>query len=100
MWAGSRWEDVSVKGSSTTEVNMVRSIINCLEECVDRNSLPSHYPSISGFLYRNGPNINFQTALAEFKNYTMATNMGSIPNRLNSLEDTSIIYNNRGQVAT
>lgn len=77
---------------------MVRSIVNCLEECIDRNSLPPQYPSIGGFIYRNGPSINFQTALAEFKNYTIATNMGSIPNRLNSLEDTSIIYNNGAQV--
>jgi hypothetical protein len=76
---------VSVKGNSTTEMNMVKSIVNCLEECIDRNSFPPQYSSIGNFLYRNSPNINFETALAGLKNYAISTNKGSIPTHLNSI---------------
>lgn len=72
---------------------MVRSIVYCLEECIDRNSLPPQYPSIANFLYRSSRQINFESALGELKNYAIATNMGSIPTRLNSIENT-LSYDN------
>ena len=42
---------------------MVRSIIECLEECIDKTSMPTENPSIRNFLYRDSDRINFEQAI-------------------------------------
>jgi hypothetical protein len=73
---------------------MVRSIVNCLDDSIDRSSLPLGN-NISSFLYSNESNIDFETALREFRRYVMTFNQGSIPARINHIEDNSFGSSNQ-----
>ena len=59
VWAGSSWPEVTVKGGTVCEEDMVKSIVGCLESVIDWNTMPVEYPTIGRFLYRNYKRINF-----------------------------------------
>jgi hypothetical protein len=63
VWAGPKWPLVTIRGGVVSQEDMVRSIIECLEENIDKTSMPPENPSIRNFLYRDSDRINFEQAI-------------------------------------
>lgn len=59
VWAGAKWPQVTIKGGTVSQEDMVRSLVECLEESIDRHSMPQHNPSIRNYLYRTADRIGF-----------------------------------------
>lgn len=87
VWAGPKWSQVTVKGGVVSQEDMVRSLVECLEECIDKHSMPLQNPSVRNFLYRTADRIGFEQAIAELRNFGKATSPTGIPTRLHSIED-------------
>lgn len=85
VWAGSKWSQITVKGGAISQEDMVRSIVECLEESIDKYSMPQQNPSIRNYLYRTADRINFEQAIAELKNFSKTTSAYGIPTRLHSI---------------
>lgn len=85
VWAGSKWSQITVKGGAISQEDMVRSIVECLEESIDIYSMPQQNPSIRNYLYRTADRINFEQAIVELKNFSKTTSAYGIPTRLHSI---------------
>lgn len=59
VWAGAKWARIDVKGGVISQEDMVRGLVECLEEAIDKQSMPPQNPSIRNFLYRTADRINF-----------------------------------------
>jgi hypothetical protein len=59
VWAGAKWPQVTIKGGAVSQEDMVRSVVECLEESIDKHSMPQHNPSIRNYLYRTADRIGF-----------------------------------------
>jgi hypothetical protein len=87
VWAGPKWSAVTVRGGAVSQEDMVRSVVECLEESIDKRSMPPQNPSVRNFLYRTADRIGFEQAIAELSNFSRTTSPMGAPARLLSIEE-------------